>query len=245
MTNFIRYTDAILSALTYSQRASELISKKQEVIDGVYQFHNFVPSKVLFVGFSTAILSCRAEEIFVTFISDEAQEYLKSQGVKFTYIPEFDLPKYNKKFEVTIALEEFFTFANSDADQHNTVKTICDTASEFVISTLKDYKNQDYKEREFSQPALIRNTGECKFFNEFHDWDMKDRTLWHSSIYEINVTENTMTSYGPFNRRTMYFKQLAKFSMDAGAQDFFVHKNLMYKSLIKKNYEHVVSIKTD
>jgi len=40
----------------------------------------------------------------------------------------------------------------------------------------------------------------------------------------------------------MFFKQLAKFSIDAGAVNFLVHKNLMYKSLIKKNYEHVVSI---
>jgi hypothetical protein len=41
----------------------------------------------------------------------------------------------------------------------------------------------------------------------------------------------------------MYFKQLAKFSMDAGASDFIVHKNLMYKSVIRKNYEHVISIR--
>jgi hypothetical protein len=47
---------------------------------------------------------------------------------------------------------------------------------------------------------------------------------------------------GLFARRSMYFKQMAKFSIDAGAKEFYVHKNLMYKSLIKKNYEHVISI---
>jgi hypothetical protein len=40
----------------------------------------------------------------------------------------------------------------------------------------------------------------------------------------------------------MYFKQMANFSITAGARQFYVHKNLMYKSLIKKNYEHVISI---
>jgi len=60
-------------------------------------------------------------------------------------------------------------------------------------------------------------------------------------VYEINAA-NALTTYGVFQRRTMFFKQLAKFSMDAGAVNFLVHKNLMYKSLIKKNYEHVVSI---
>ena len=105
MTDFTKYTDSVLSALMYSQRSAELITKKQEVIDGVYQFHNFVPSTVLFVGFSTAILSCRADSIFVTFISDDAQKYLKSHGINFTYVSEIELPKYQKKFDVVIVDE--------------------------------------------------------------------------------------------------------------------------------------------
>jgi hypothetical protein len=111
-----------------------------------------------------------------------------------------------------------------------------------VISTIRDYKNQDFKEREFSQPIMIRNNGINKLFFENHDWDLKDRTLWTSTVYEIESPSNELTVYGEFQRRTMFFKQLAKFSMDAGAVNFLVHKNLMYKSLIKKNYEHVVSI---
>jgi hypothetical protein len=50
---------------------------------------------------------------------------------------------------------------------------------------------------------------------------------------------------GLYSRRTLYFKQLAKFCKDYGAADFLVHKNLMYKSLIKKNYEHVISVRFD
>jgi len=53
---------------------------------------------------------------------------------------------------------------------------------------------------------------------------------------------NDVKITGPFARRSMFFKQMAKFSIDAGAKEFYVHKNLMYKSLIKKNYEHVISI---
>ena len=111
-----------------------------------------------------------------------------------------------------------------------------------MISTVKDYKNQDYKEREFSQPGLIRNTSKNLIFLENHSWDLRDRSEWHTVVYQIDQSTNQLDTYGPFDRRTMYFKQLAKFSMDAGAVDFTVHKNLMYKSLLKKNYEHVVSI---
>ena len=84
---------------------------------------------------------------------------------------------------------------------------------------------------------LFRST-----FLESHDWDLRDRSSWKTTVYGINQTSNQLETYGTFNRRTMYFKQLAKFSLDAGANNFLVHKNLMYKGLTKRNYEHVISI---
>lgn len=246
MIDFASYTDAILSALQTNPRATDVIARKQEILDGVYSTHNFNPSSILFIGFSPTILSCAADVITVTAISQTARDYLKAKGVKFTYIPLDDLINYPKQFQVIVALEEFFTFAESDADQQNLIKIICSAATDFVISTLRDYKNQEFKDREFSLPALIRNGTESTVFVEYHDWDLKDRTLWNTMIYEIKNIKNpssTLTTYGAFPRRTMYFKQLAKFSTDAGAVGFLVHKNLMYKSLIKKNYEHVISIK--
>ena len=113
-------------------------------------------------------------------------------------------------------------------------------AKNFVISTVRDYKNQDFKDRDFSIPIAVRNSGDQKIFVESHDWDLADRTRWNTMVYEI--MGSSLKTYGIFDRRTMFFKQLAKFSIDAGAVNFMVHKNLMYKSLIKKNYEHVVSI---
>ena len=243
MTDFARYTDAVLSALKFNPRSSEAVAKKQEILDSVYRFHNLVPTSILFVGFNPTIISCKAKTIAVTAVSQEAQDYLTKHGVKFQYIPLENLTEYKKQFEAVIALEEFFTFAESDQDQQNMVRTICNTATDFVISTLRDYKNQDFKDREFSQPALVRNNGTSKIYNEFHDWDLKDRAVWNTMVYEVENPTNALTTYGLFQRRTMYFKQLAKFSMDSGASDFLVHKNLMYKSLIKKNYEHVISIR--
>ena len=139
-------------------------------------------------------------------------------------------------------MDEYFTFANSDQEQQDKIANICNLATVFAISTIRDYKNQDFKDREFSQPIMVRNGPDKKLFIENHDWDLKDRTLWNSVVYEINPATDNLKTYGMFNRRTMFFKQLAKFSIDAGAVNFLVHKNLMYKSLIKKNYEHVVSI---
>lgn len=239
---FADYTDAVLAALTFNPRFDDVVARKQEILDGVYRTENLDPTSILFVGFNPAILSCKAKTIAVTEISDVAQAFLKSKNVKFTYIDSADLPKYQKQFQCVIAMDEYFTFATSDQEQQDKIAKICNLATAFVVSTIRDYKNQDYKDREFSQPVLVRNTGNQKIFLESHDWDLKDRTLWNTMVYEIDHPTDALKSYGIFDRRTMYFKQLAKFSMDAGAVNFLVHKNLMYKSLIKKNYEHVVSI---
>ena len=237
---FADYTDAVLSALIFNPRFDDVVARKQEILDGVYRTENLEPTTILFVGFNPAILSCRAKTVAITEISDQAQAFLKSKNVKFNYIDSADLPKYQKQFQCVIAMDEYFTFADSDQSQQEKIAKICNLATAFVVSTIRDYKNQDYKDREFSQPVSVRNGKDTRIFLENHDWDLKDRTLWDTMIYEIEGS--SLKTYGIFDRRTMFFKQLAKFSMDAGAVNFLVHKNLMYKSLIKKNYEHVVSI---
>jgi hypothetical protein len=237
---FADYTDAVLSALIFNPRFDDVVARKQEILDGVYRTENLEPTSILFVGFNPAILSCQANTIAVTEISDQAQAFLKSKNVKFSYIDSADLPKHQKQFQCVVAMDEYFTFADSDQAQQDKIAKICNLATAFVVSTVRDYKNQDYKDREFSQPVSVRNGKDTRIFLENHDWDLKDRTLWDTMIYEIEGS--SLKTYGIFDRRTMFFKQLAKFSMDAGAVNFLVHKNLMYKSLIKKNYEHVVSI---
>jgi hypothetical protein len=239
---FSDYTDAVLAALQYNPRLDDVVARKQEILDGVYRTENLEPTSVLFVGFNPAILRCRAKLIAVTEISVVAQKFLDDRKIKYVYIAPSELSSYRKKFECVVAMDEYFTFAESDQEQQDKIAKICSLATNFVISTIRDYKNQDFKEREFSQPIMIRNNSINKLFFENHDWDLKDRTLWTSTVYEIESPSNELTVYGEFQRRTMFFKQLAKFSMDAGAVNFLVHKNLMYKSLIKKNYEHVVSI---
>ena len=239
---FSDYTDAVLAALQHNPRLDDVVARKQEILDGVYRTENLEPTSVLFVGFNPAILSCRAETLAVTEISVVARKFLDDQGIKYVYIAPSEIPSYRKKFQCVVAMDEYFTFADSDQDQQDKIAKICSLATSFVISTVRDYKNQDFKEREFSQPAVIRNGQVGRLYFEAHNWDMRDRTLWTSTVYEIDNSTNELVVYGAFQRRTMFFKQLAKFSMDAGAVNFLVHKNLMYKSLIKKNYEHVISI---
>jgi hypothetical protein len=240
---FKAYTDCLLSAFVHHTRQSDVVKRKKEIIGGVGEFYNIAPDTILYIGFSPAILVEQAAKIYVTEVSENVLAYLTEQKINVTHIPKDKLVDYKKQFQVVVALDEYFTFANTDDGQKLSVAEICNLASEYLITTCKDYKNQNFKDREFSVPALIRNSGKNQIFLEFHDYDLQDRLSWKTTVHE--VLGNKLTVAGPFARRAMFFKQLAKFAYDAGAVNFTVHKNLMYKSLIKKNYEHVISIQFD
>ena len=241
--SFESYTDCLLNAFLMHTKPAEVLKRKKEIIDEIAFFHNYSPASVLYVGFNPAILIDNTRNISVTEVSKQAQDFLVQSGIKFNYIPKDKLDLYKKKFDSVIALDEYFTFASDDNEQKLKVSEICNLATEYVITTCRDYKNQDFKDREFSVPALIKNSKSNNIFLEFHDHNTTDRNSWQTYAYQIS--NNNMIANGPFTRRTMFFKQLAKFSHDANAVGFNVHKNLMYKSLIKKNYEHVISIQFD
>lgn len=241
--SFESYTDCLLQAFLAHQKPEDVIRRKKEILDGVARFHNFTPNSILFVGFSPAILACSSRHIAVTNIGPAARKLLDSYNIDYKYIDSKDLVHYEKAFEVAVLLDEYFTFADSDTEQRNLVTEICSVVSEYMITTCRDYKNQDFKDKEFSIPALIRGSNQNNIYLEFHNHNLVDKNQWTTQVYEIANTQ--MHASGPYNRRAMFFKQLAKFSSDAGAVGFSVHKNLMYKSLIKKNYEHVISIQFD
>lgn len=241
--SFESYTDCLLQAYKSHTRPTEVLKRKKEILDEIAMFYNYSPRSILYVGFNPAILTDTTEEIYLTAASQATQDFLTQNGIKFEFVPNLGSLAENFKFDCVVALDEYFTFAASDTEQRARVTEICNLASEYVITTCKDYKNQEFKDREFSIPALIRNGKSNNIFLEFHDHDIQDRNSWLTQIYHINGTN--FDTYGKFARKAMFFKQLAKFSHDAGAEGFTVHKNLMYKSLIKKNYEHVISIRFD
>lgn len=243
MLDFIKAGQANFAAFLNNGRRNDVVAKKQEIVDDLESFYKTSPSSVLFVGFSSFIFAQYNANLYVTAITDDIKDYLDASGIDFTYVPEDKLQNYRSKFDVIVAVDEFFTYAVDDTQQRDMVNQICALGCSYVITTLRDYKNQDFKDREFSLPLVIKNSNQGMIFLEAHNWSTNERNSWKSTIYQINADTNHMTVYGPSTRRTMFFKQLAKFSLDTGALNFTVHKNLMYKGLIKKNYEHVITIK--
>ncbi len=236
MTQFSKYSDVIFDAFCLHTKRKEIIDRKHEIIDKIIEYYNSGVDSILFVGFNPAILSIRVKEIYVTEVSERVVDWIKSQGVNVIV--------YNtnepRKFDYVVAFDEYLTFASTEEAQRTAIEQLCNLSNGAVITTVKDYKNQDFKDREYSQPAIIKANNQVTAFTEIHDWSMQDKNAWQTGLYQLSGVESACK--GIYNRRTLFFKQLAKFSADAGSTNFLVHKNLMYKSLIKKNYEHVISI---
>lgn len=239
-TSYAAYLDATVNAFIQSARPQELINKKVEILTDIATHYNTTPTSILYVGFSPWILNSPVSDISITELTPAAKKLLDTYNVKYTYIEDKDLSTHSKEFQWVVAGDEYLTFASSETEQRNKIKFLSDLAGDLIITTLRDYKNQDFKDREFGHPVAIRNSSNTTIFLEHNEYDFNERNSWETKVYQIQ--NNVCTTHGPVNRCSMYFKQLAKFSIDAGALKFLVHKNLMYKSLIKKNYEHVISI---
>ena len=242
MNNYMKYTNIMLESFKFNPKYQELVSKKTEILTAVSAHYSNEPTSILFVGFCPWILGTQCKNIFITSVTDDAVKFLDEFNITYTHIPESSLDNMEKAFDWVVAVDEFFTFAVDEDEQRSKVGLLIRLARDMVITTLRDYKNQDFNGREFSQPLAVRNTNGTMVFLEFNDYAYNERNFWKSTVYQVENTE--FTAHGEFSRASMYFKQLAKFSSDAGARNFLVHKNLMYKSLIKKNYEHVISIPT-
>ena len=235
-TAFEKYSDILFSAFTFSNKQQEIATKKKEILDEVLDYYNIQTKNILFIGFSPCIHLFKEYNITVTEVGQETREYLEKQNCQYV---DFDSIQ-DKSYDVVVAVDEYLTFAETDQDQRDLIDSLARITKTCIITTLRDYKNQDFKNREFSLPIVVRGTSK-RIYLENYDYDPVDRNLCNATNYVID--DSSVDIIGPFHRRNLFFKQLAKFSLDAGADSFLIHKNIMHKSIIKKNYEHIITIK--
>jgi len=238
MISFTQYSDTLFNGFVDNQRSADALSKKQNILDEILHYYGLDTQDMLFVGFNPWMLAMGKTPFRAAHVSPTVQDYLTQHGCVYDTVELGNMmPKSNN---IAIACDEYFTFADSDEDQKYLVQELANSVREVIVTTLRDYKNQDFKDKEFSQPIQIQGEELNRIYLEHYQYDMVDRNAYQSTVYEIS---NGTTVHGPFARRNMYFKQLAKFSLDNAAANFYVHKNIMYRSTIKKNYEHIISIK--
>lgn len=232
MHNFSQLSSVMLQAFCAYSNTRDLVGKKLNIIRETTDPE--LSGSYLFVGFSPACLEL-GREFAITEVEQDVLDYLDQHGVDYTYV---DQP-VDHRWDYTIALDEYFTFAASEQEQLERIQILANATGTKLITSLRDYKNLDYRDRDFSTPIAVMNHRARTMFLECHDYSTGQYS-WNSSVYQMQGSQ--ISYHGPYARVPMYFKQLAKFSYDAGATNFQVEKSLMYKGLVRKNFEHVISI---
>ena len=157
-----------------------------------------------------------------------------------------DMPIINgsTKYDTVIASDEYLTYAASEKEQTDRITALCKMANMRLIVTVRDFKND------------LNRADNDRNFNMFHEdsrwmtveqtlWDKVDRQSWTHQTYVISHEtdqEPVVTYHGAVQRRALYFKQLAKFSFDAGCASYNVVTQNTYKPLFKKQIEHIIVI---
>ena len=144
------------------------------------------------------------------------------------------------KYDIVLALDEFLTYSDSEDNQRKKIDEIAKTTDGWLITTLQDYKNfAPHKKNQIN--AISINSNHNYIMLESSIADRIDKQLWTHYWLCIRDHENLLR-LGPVLRRTMYFKQLAKYSSDAGSKQYVIQKNLLYKGFFSKNFEHIITV---
>ena len=137
-----------------------------------------------------------------------------------------DVLTSGQTFDYVFATDEYFT------------KSLTKLTNIALYTTLKDYRNMPASQRFFQEPFSVKTPqGEAVIIRK-RDWNKTDKQQWTNR--EWIIQNDKLTVCTPVECRTMYFKQLAKFSSDAGAKNFQVEKKQMYKPLFSKSFEYII-----
>lgn len=128
----------------------------------------------------------------------------------------------------------------SEDIQVKEIYKLCNIATKGVYTTLKDYRNMHASQRFFQEPFEVKQDDGDSIIIRKREWNKTDKQRWTQREYIIK--NDHLIVCDPIDCRTMYFKQLAKFSSDAGAKTFQVEKKQMYKPLFSKTFEYIVYI---
>ena len=165
-----------------------------------------------------------------------------SQSVKYSWQSSSDfvdnIADIEQPADIVLALDEYLTYASSEQDQRNALESLKKITGNILVTTLQDYKNAAPHKRNTVDAVNINDN----IVVEQNILDKINRQNWQTHIYFIE-NQRDFTVLSPENRRTMYFKQLAKYSSDLNGTGFAVQKNLLYRGFFKKNYEHIITAK--
>lgn len=202
----------------YLNNATEMITKVTEQL-------GFEPNKILALNRSWL------------------SELLVSREKNITVLPA--TIDQTDRFDLILALDEVLT---READEVNQKKTISQLISFLkpggvMLASLRDYRNTNCHRRPLGDTIFSQIGGDRYVVTEVNELDMNDKQRWFQKYHVVrNDTEFSCIEQGA--RRTLYFKQLAKYCHDANAAEFGSIKDGFWRNHLRRTPEHLIYART-
>lgn len=158
---------------------------------------------------------------------------LEASGLSVDYEP-------IKKYDTVLALDEYFTYADSEQEQKKIINDAARLLSPggILLASMRDYRNNPVHKRNLGDSSYININSTHYVVVEINRPNPVNNQEWHQTNFVIE-NDNAATAYELGNRRTLYFKQLAKYCNDVGCKQFGVLKEQFWKSPWRRSMEHI------
>jgi hypothetical protein len=209
-------------ALTSHSLQAIYLPKTQNIIMSAFRELNHQPKDILSLNENWATL------------------FLEEQGLSVTLLSE---TKNNKKYDTILALDETLCRYNSESSQKQAINNLLNLLSPngIMLASIRDYRNGNFHRRPLGDTMLNEIDGEEYITVEVNQ-HLLDKQAWNQKMYLIkNHEELEIINCGDY--RTLYFKQLAKYSNDLGNTGFGIFKEIYWRGTWRRSPEHIAWIK--
>ena len=195
---------------------STAVKRAQKQLSQIFLELNHTPVDILNLGYTNAASLC-----------------LQSSGLSVDCEPV-------KKYDTVLALDEYFTYVDSEQYQKQIIADATKLLAPggVLLASIRDYRNNPVHKRNLGDSSYININNTHYVVVEINRPDHSDRQSWHQTNFVIE-NDNAATAYELGYRRTLYFKQLAKYCNDAGCKQFGVLKERFWKSPWRRSMEHI------
>lgn len=192
------------------------VNKAQKQLSQMFLELNHTPKNIINIGYTNA-----------------ASLSLKESGLLVDSVP-------NKKYDTVLALDEAFTYADSEESQKQTINDAAKLLAPggILLASIRDYRNNPVHKRHLGDSGYISINNTHHVVVEINRPDTNNNQSWHQTNFVIE-NDDAAVAYELGQRRTLYFKQLAKYCNDAGCKQFGVLKEHFWKSPWRRSMEHI------
>lgn len=146
----------------------------------------------------------------------------------------------SKKYDTVIAFDEYFTYADTEESQRQMIDSAANMLAPggILLASMRDYKNNPVHKRNLGDSSYININNTHHVIVEINSPDSNDNQVWTQTNFVIK-NDDSAVAYELGNRRTLYFKQLAKYCKDAQSKQFGVLREHFWKSPWRRTAEHI------